>query len=173
MIDRNSKNKFILNCFQKLLDDGEPHQYREILNYVREQAKGTQFEGTIEQNNLVLPIRNKLQDPAFPYERVSYGFYQKVELRTAAQEEVALHADSVYDLLDNAFSLQRQMETVHKTQQEQFSSSKILENSFQVVSGHLETLLDSMSMLVADMEDLAQESSQEPENEDLSGMQMG
>ena len=170
MIDRNSKNKFILSCFQKLLDDGEPHQYREILNYVREQAKGTQFEGTIEQNNLVLPIRNKLEDPAFPYERVSYGFYQKVELRTAAQEEVALHADSVYDLLDNAFSLQRQMETVHKTQQEQFSSSKILENSFQVVSGHLETLLDSMSMWIADMEDLTQEPSQEPENEGFPGM---
>ena len=67
LIDRNSKNEFVLNCFRELLDDGEPHRYREIIDYVREQAKGTQYEGTIEQNNLVLPISKKLEDPAFPY----------------------------------------------------------------------------------------------------------
>lgn len=47
LIDRNSKNEFVLNCFRELLDDGEPHRYREIIDYVREQAKGTQYEGTI------------------------------------------------------------------------------------------------------------------------------
>ena len=46
LIDRNSKNEFVLNCFRELLDDGEPHRYREIIDYVREQAKGTQYEGT-------------------------------------------------------------------------------------------------------------------------------
>ena len=65
------------------------------------------------------------------------------------------------------------MEVIHKTQQEEFSSSKTLENSFQVVSDHLETLLDSMSMWIADMEDLTQVPLQEHENEDLTGMQMG
>ena len=128
LIDRNSKNEFVLNCFRELLDDGEPHRYREIIDYVREQAKGTQYEGTIEQNNLVLDI---------------------------------------------LFVVQRQMEVIHKTQQEEFSSSKTLENSFQVVSDHLETLLDSMSMWIADMEDLTQVPLQEHENEDLTGMQMG
>lgn len=77
LIDRNSKNEFVLNCFRELLDDGEPHRYREIIDYVREQAKGTQYEGTIEQNNLVLPISKKLEDPAFPYARVSHGIYQR------------------------------------------------------------------------------------------------
>ena len=67
LIDRNSKNEFVLNSFRELLDDGEPHRYREIIDYVREQAKGTQYAGTIEQNNLVLPISKKLEDPAFPY----------------------------------------------------------------------------------------------------------
>ena len=62
---------------------------------------------------------------------------------------------------------------IHKTQQEEFSSSKTLENSFQVVSDHLETLLDSMSMWIADMEDMTQVPLQEHENEDLTGMQMG
>lgn len=173
MSDYNRKNEFVLDCFRQLLDDGKPHRYREIIDYVREQAKGTQYEGTIEQNNLVLPISKKLEDPTFPYARVSHGFYQKIELRTAAQEAAALHEASVYDLLDNVFDVQRQMEAVHKTQQEQFPTSEILEKSYQVVSGHLETLLDSMSMWIADMEDLTQEPSQEPENEDLSGMQMG
>ena len=42
-----------------------------------------------------------------------------------------------------------------------------------VVSGHLETLLDSMSRWFADMEDLTQEPSQESENADFSGMRMG
>jgi len=65
------------------------------------------------------------------------------------------------------------MEVIHKTQQEEFSSSKTLENSFQVVSDHLETLLDSMSMWIADMEDMTQVPLQEHENEDLTGMQMG
>ena len=45
--------------------------------------------------------------------------------------------------------------------------------AFQVVSDHLETLLDSMSMWIADMEDLTQVPLQEHENEDLTGMQMG
>ena len=80
------------------------------------------------------------------------------------------HEASVYDLLDNVFAVQRQMEAVHKTQQEQFPTSEILEKSYQVVSGHLETLLDSMSMWIADMEDLTQEPSQEPENEGFPGM---
>ena len=65
------------------------------------------------------------------------------------------------------------MEVIHKTQQEEFSSSKTLENSFQVVSDHLETLLDSMSMWIADMEDMTQVPLQEHENEDLTGMQIG
>ena len=47
LIDRNSKNEFVLNCFRELLDDGEPHRYREIIDYVREQAKGTQYETTL------------------------------------------------------------------------------------------------------------------------------
>lgn len=41
------------------------------------------------------------------------------------------------------------------------------------MSDHLETLLDSMSMWIADMEDLTQVPLQEHENEDLTGMQMG
>ena len=173
MIDRSRKNDFVLDCFRQLVDDGNPHRYREIIDYVREQAKGTQYEGTIEQNNLVLPISKKLEDPTFPYARVSHGFYQKVELRSAAQEATMFHAVSVYGLLDNVFAIQRQMEAVHKTQQEQFHGNKTLEDSYQVVSGHLEILLDSMSMWIADMEDLTQESSQTLENEDFRGMQMG
>ena len=98
LIDRNSKNEFVLNCFRELLDDGEPHRYREIIDYVREQAKGTQYEGTIEQNNLVLPISKKLEDPAFPYARVSHGIYQKTEQSPVQQESVGCHTPSAYDL---------------------------------------------------------------------------
>ena len=173
LIDRNSKSEFVLNCFRELLDDGEPHRYREIIDYVREQAKGTQYEGTIEQNNLVLPISKKLEDPAFPYARVSHGIYHKTEQSPVQQESVGCHTPSAYDLLDILFVVQRQMEVIHKTQQEEFPSSKTLEQSFQVVSGHLETLLDSMSMWIADMEDLTQEPPQEHKNEALTGMQMG
>ena len=94
LIDRNSKSEFVLNCFRELLDDGEPHRYREIIDYVREQAKGTQYEGTIEQNNLVLPISKKLEDPAFPYARVSHGIYQKTEQSPVLQESVGCHTPS-------------------------------------------------------------------------------
>ena len=173
LIDRNSKNEFVLNCFRELLDDGEPHRYREIIDYVREQATGTQYEGTIEQNNLVLPISKKLEDPAFPYARVSHGIYQKTEQSPVQQESVGCHTPSAYDLLDILFGVQNQIEAIHKTQQEEFPSNKTLENSFQVVSGHLETLLDSMSMWIADTEDLTQVPLQENENEALTGMQMG
>ena len=168
-----SKSDFIEQCFRKRLEDGEPHSHRDILDYIREQAVGTSFEGTIEQNNLVLPISKKLEDPAFPYARVSHGIYQKTEQSPVQQESVGCHTPSAYDLLDILFVVQRQMEVIHKTQQEEFSSSKTLENSFQVVSDHLETLLDSMSMWIADMEDMTQVPLQEHENEDLTGMQMG
>ena len=121
----------------------------------------------------MLPISKKLEDPAFPYARVSHGIYQKTEQSPVQQESVGCHTPSAYDLLDILFVVQRQMEVIHKTQQEEFSSSKTLENSFQVVSDHLETLLDSMSMWIADMEDLTQVPLQEHENEALTGMQMG
>ena len=39
MSDYNRKNEFVLDCFRQLLDDGKPHRYREIIDYVREQAK--------------------------------------------------------------------------------------------------------------------------------------
>lgn len=107
------------------------------------------------------------------YARVSHGIYQKTEQSPVQQESVGCHTPSAYDLLDILFVVQRQMEVIHKTQQEEFSSSKTLENSFQVVSDHLETLLDSMSMWIADMEDMTQVPLQEHENEDLTGMQMG
>lgn len=97
----------------------------------------------------------------------------KTEQSPVQQESVGCHTPSAYDLLDILFVVQRQMEVIHKTQQEEFSSSKTLENSFQVVSDHLETLLDSMSMWIADMEDMTQVPLQEHENEDLTGMQMG
>ena len=99
--------------------------------------------------------------------------YQKTEQSPVQQESVGCHTPSAYDLLDILFVVQNQMEAIHKTQQEEFSSNKTLENSFQVVSGHLETLLDSMSMWIADVEDLAQAPPQEHENEELTGMQMG
>ena len=107
------------------------------------------------------------------YARVSHGIYQKTEQSPVLQESVGCHTPSAYDLLDILFVVQRQMEVIHKTQQEEFPSSKTLEQSFQVVSGHLETLLDSMSMWIADMEDLTQEPPQEHKNEALTGMQMG
>ena len=172
LIDRNSKNEFVLICFRELLDDGEPHRYREMIDYVRELAKGSQYEGTYEQNNLVLPISKKLEDPAFPYARVSHGIYQKTEQSPVQQESVGCHTPSAYDLLDILFVVQRQMEVIHKMQQEEFSSSKSLENALQVLSEHLESLLDCKSMWIGDMEDLTQVPLQEHEIEDLTGMQM-
>lgn len=62
-------------------------------------AKGTQYEGTIEQNNLVLPISKKLEDTAFPYARVSHGIYQKTEQSPVQQERLVPHS-LAYDLLD-------------------------------------------------------------------------
>lgn len=44
MNDCISKTEFIQKCFQEKLDDGQPHRYREILEYIREQAAGTEFE---------------------------------------------------------------------------------------------------------------------------------
>lgn len=59
LIDRNSKNEFVLNCFRELLDDGEPHRYREIIDYVREQAKGTQYEEPLNRTTLCcLSVKN-------------------------------------------------------------------------------------------------------------------
>lgn len=169
----DSKAGFVLNCFRQLLDDGQPHRYREILEYVREQAIGTPYEGGIEPNNLVVPISKKLKDPAFPYARTSFGFYQKAEPRSVAQESVMRQVPSIYDLLDNMFTVQRQMDAIHQAQREQFPESESLETAFQTVSEHMETLLDCMSMWVADMEDQVQELADEPESDGISEMQLG
>ena len=46
MNEHLSKSDFIAQCFRERLDDGQPHSYQDILEYIRAQAVGTAYEGT-------------------------------------------------------------------------------------------------------------------------------
>lgn len=109
MNNNTSKTEFIQRCFQELLNDGQPHRYREILDYIRQQAVGTEFEGTIEQNNAVIAFGQHLNEPDYPYGRVRHGVYQKIPLCALQDQQLNKQLTDLHRFLDQAVALQEQM----------------------------------------------------------------
>lgn len=99
MNDNIKKADFICDCVKAVLSDGEPHRYREILNYTRLKAKGTRFDGEIEQNNMVQYINALIVKSDSRYERVRHGIYQMKTSQRIAESALDNQFDKLYSML--------------------------------------------------------------------------
>ena len=113
MNDNTKKADFISDCVKALLSDGEPHRYREILNYTRLKAKGTRFDGEIEQNNMVQYINALIGKSDSRYERVRHGIYQMKTSQRIAESALDNQFDKLYSMLDCACDLKEQMKKAY------------------------------------------------------------
>lgn len=167
-----TKTRFVLDCFENLLSDGEPHRYREIVECVRDQSVGTEYEGTIEANNVALPILAKLRDPAYPYRRTERGIYQMVDLTLEQAEASGQQEGSLYDLLDDMVELSRKAEAARMRQTEKYPGTQSLEKVYETVRQRLDELINVTTMWLADTEDLIASDPEFTESPAM-GMRMG
>lgn len=153
-----SKTEFIQRCFREMLDDGQPHRYRDILEYIREQAMGTEFEGTIEQNNAVLAFNSCLNGPDSPYGRVRHGVYQKVSPATLQDRQMNRQMTVLHRFLDQAIYLQEQMRETHTQGCESWPDAQDRFGAiWKSAEGKVDELIDCLTAWIAETEDFDME----------------
>lgn len=169
-----SKADFIRKCFRELLFDGEPHRYMDIVAYTREQAKGTEFDGAIEQNNLSQAFKKELEVTDSPYTRLRFGLYQMQYPAMTALAEDTSQAESIYDILDMAIALQAKMEQLQTEQKYKAEDSEVAAIvAGKVTMEHMDQTIDYLSAWVAEIEDAMEESHDcEAESPSFQGMKM-
>ncbi len=149
-----SKADFIRECFRELLSDGDPHRYMEIVAYTREQAKGTEFEGMIEQNNLSQAIKKELEVADSSYTRLRFGLYQMQCPTMTALVEDTSRAESIYDILDMAIALQAKMEQAQAERQYKTDDSEAADIvAGKITMERMDQTIDCLSAWVAEIED--------------------
>ncbi len=151
-----NQSDFVRNCFQAVLSDGKPHRYREILEYTRQQALGTEFEGKIEANNMVQSFGLLLGRPESEYERVRHGIYQKCAPEAVVQSTAISEMDGIYGVLDAACALQEQMKAAFDQICEKLPIAQdVLRQDYQFAFERLDQSIDGISGWLARMEDIA------------------
>lgn len=160
-----SKSDFIEQCFRKRLEDGEPHSHRDILDYIREQAVGTSFEGTIEQNNAVLSFKRCIELPDSPYGRVRHGVYQKITSSVLRERQLSKQLGELHNLMDRALSIQKEMAELHTKCCEDWPEvGENFDLIWKSADQNLDTTIDCMTAWIAEMEDLDLEPQEETES---------
>lgn len=174
MNDKMKKSDFICDCFKAVLSDGEPHRYREILNYTRQQAKGTRFDGEIEQNDMVQYFNALIGKPDSKYERVRHGIYQKKTPQRIAESAMDTQSDRLYSMLDCACNLKEQMKTAYTVCCQTFPEMRAdLSGEFKHTLDSLDESINGLSAWIAKMDDWECESNDETADEsDGPTMQM-
>lgn len=158
MNSSNSKTEFIQKCFRDLLDDGQPHRYREILDYTRQQAVGTEFEGTIEQNNVVIAFGQHLNDPDSPYGRVRHGVYQKIPHSVLQDQQLNKQLTALHRFLDQAVALQEQMGEAYAGCKDNWPDSSERFSAFwKSADKAVDETIDCLAAWIAETEDFDME----------------
>lgn len=166
MNDNIKKADFICDCVKAVLSDGEPHRYREILNYTRQQAKGTRFDGEIEQNNMVQYINALIGKSDSRYERVRHGIYQMKTSQRIAESALDNQFDKLYSMLDCACDLKEQMKKAYTECCNTFPEMRAdLSGEFKYTLDSLNESINGLSAWIAKMDDLELEGNDETEDE--------
>lgn len=156
MSEAKRRNDFVCDCFRTMLNDGEPHRYREILEYARQQAQGTEFEGEIEPNNIVLAFNALIGSPDSEYERVRHGIYQKRTPESVMQSTAISEGDALYDILDTACDLYAKMKSTFVRLSEKLpEATELIQPDYQFALERLDQSIDGISGWIAHMEDIA------------------
>lgn len=156
MSEAKRRTGFVRDCFRAVLNDGEPHRYREILEYARQQAQGTEFEGEIEPNNIVLAFNALIGNADSEYERVRHGIYQKRTPESVMQSTSVIEGDTLYDILDAACDLHTKMKSAFARLSEKLPEAiDLIQPDSQFALEHLDQSIDGISGWIAHMEDIA------------------
>ncbi len=166
----STKGVFVQQCVAEVLADGKPHKYREIFDYTKEKAIGTEFEGGIEVNNMVILMQPCIKDGA-DYMRVRHGVYQLRSAVPPEQQPVTASENEMYSMYDKAEELKVHVDKIYQEACE--SDAKLAERlapSHKMITEHLDKVMDGMSFWFADYEDYASEKFETAQKEDDDGV---
>lgn len=157
------RNQFIKDAAEKLLADGCPHSYGEIVCFVRQQAEGTELEGRVEVNNVWHSLRSMTREAGTPYQKVRRGFYQKgppQRITAAPALEAPGGQSEIYQLMDQAIELLDRFESYSaKAREEQnlADGQEALAAIRRQVMRSLDDAVTGLSCWAAELEDLAEQ----------------
>lgn len=168
-----TKADFVRDCFRDILSDGEPHRYREILDYIREQAEGTEFEGTFEQNNMVVDIRPLIGNTDSEYARIKHGIYQLKPPEEIIDTASDGQKGDFYSLLDHFCELQNELQDTIAEYGKAFPDApKFIATDYQYAEKCLDESINGISAWIAHIEDYADESVESEDEDECQTMQM-
>ncbi len=101
-------SEFARERFKELMEDGQPHSFREITDYVLRQAVERDFCGEFYPSKIWMAITQLTKKEDSLYTRISYGMYQK------GGQALRVIMSSKYDLervLDKAVELEELLHT--------------------------------------------------------------
>lgn len=174
-MDNNiSKAEFLRNCFKKMLGDGKPHRYRELLEFARQQAQGTKFDGEIPPNLFIQYVNTVIKKADSDYERVRFGIYQKKSPQRKLEIRSDNELDRLYSMLDCSCALKDQMEKAYTDCCIVFPENREeLAGTFKHTFESLDEAINGLSAWVAYMEDLSDMIYEETDDEfEAPAMQM-
>lgn len=157
------RNQFIKDAAEKLLADGCPHSYGEIVRFVRQQAEGTELEGRVEVNNVWHSLRSMTREAGTHYQKVRRGFYQKgppQRITAGPALEAPGGQSEIYQLMDQAIELLDRFESYSaKAREEQnlADGQEALAAIRRQVMRSLDDAVTGLSCWAAELEDLAEQ----------------
>lgn len=161
-----SKAEFLRNCFKKMLDDGKPHRYRELLGFARQQIQGTRFDEKIQPNLFIQYVNSVIKKPDSDYERVQFGIYQKKSPQRKLEIKSDNELDRLYSMLDCSCALKEQMEKAYADQCAVFPENRDeLAGAFKHTFESLDESINGLSVWLAYMEDLSDMICEETDDE--------
>ncbi len=180
-MEHYTKADFIRTCFRDCLKDGQPHNFKELLEYVQKEAMGTPYEGKIDRNTLGVYCQKILNDPAQCYNKLSRGVYQKGlpkgELGAITDE----HMSQLYELYNRAHNLALGILDMHHQYSTEFpQTAKSLSSEYRDMLDGIGKCTSALNFWIAGMEnpildiqtEQNQEEAEEPEEAEGFTMQM-
>ena len=98
--------EFSRKCFRDLLEDGQPHTFKEITDYIMRQAEGGDFDGAFTPGKINIAITQLTRCKNPEYGRIERGVYQKGCIDPVLESPIEF---DWYQVLDKAVELQELM----------------------------------------------------------------
>ncbi len=149
-------SKFTETAAKAMLADGKPHRYGEIVEYVRQQAVGSELEGHIEINNVWSVLQRMIKAPESPFKKVDRGIYQQFPPLSLEDKQIT----DLHGFLDQVIELQAKMEAFHEVQKNSLYTADEQDRIARIctqVTKELDMAIDGLSCWIAEMDDISME----------------
>ncbi len=176
-----TKADFIRARFQDYLKDGQPHNFRDILRHIQQEAVGTQYEGKIDASTLAVYCGNMVDDPVQCYNRLSRGVYQRGLQISELGATTDNYMSKIYDLYAQAHDLALGILDMHHLYSAAFpQTAKSLSSEYRDMLDGIGKCTSALNFWIVGMEnpildiqtEQNQEETEEPEEAEGFTMQM-